>query len=67
MLRIASNGQTMVLSTCFEEEVTYMICTLRIIEPEPVHFSFSSVAQVIFCVLFSLFLPLRYPFLTPSL
>ena len=36
----------MVLSACFDED-TYLICSLRIYAPEPIHFTFSSVAPVV--------------------
>ena len=44
---VASNGQTKTISACFEEEITYMFCSLRILRDTPIHFSFSTVAPVI--------------------
>ena len=46
IFRISTSGQTIVLTACFEEDVTYLFCSLRIFEPEPVHFSFSTQSAV---------------------
>ena len=52
----------MVLAACFEEEVTYMFCSIRFFRPNLLHFQFSTVASVFFICLF-----LFYSFLLFSL
>ena len=49
------NGVSMVVSACFEEEVSYMFCTVRFYRSESIDFSFSTVAPVC-TILFSFFL-----------
>ena len=46
LFRNSADGESMVLSACFEEEVTYMFCSIRFFRFESIHFSFSTVAPV---------------------
>ena len=64
-MRISSSGQTMILNACFDEDVTYLFCTLRIIETKPVHFSWSTVSAV--CIFLSSLSPLPASCFSPQL
>ena len=45
--RNSEEGETMIISACFEEEVTYMFCSIRMYRGlKPVYFSFSTTTPV---------------------
>ena len=48
LFRNSAEGETMVLAACFDEPVTYLICSIRIYRDEPIHFSYSTIAPVCF-------------------
>ena len=46
LFRNSADGETMVLSACFEEEINYVFCSIRFFRDQNIHFSFSTVAPV---------------------
>ena len=48
LFRIINSGQTIVITSCFEEDVSYLFCSVRFRTESPFYFSYSTEAQVCF-------------------